>query len=156
MSWKSVLFNPSRFSSYLQRTDKVCHAKNILKLEERGMYVDLFPADSSNRVFDLVTRSPQTVYAGFDPTADSLHIGNLLVLQSLFHWQRLGHKVIILIGGATARVGDPSGKTKERKRQQTPVLQNNASELERLLNTIIQNHESIFYKTHSEKLHPIK
>jgi tyrosyl-tRNA synthetase len=54
-------------------------------------------------------------YIGFDPTADSLHIGNLVPIMLLVHLQRCGHKPIVLVGGATGRVGDPSGKTEERK-----------------------------------------
>ncbi len=54
-------------------------------------------------------------YIGFDPTADSLHIGNLVPIMLLVHLQRCGHKPIILVGGATGMVGDPSGKTEERK-----------------------------------------
>lgn len=56
-----------------------------------------------------------TGYIGFDPTADSLHIGNLVPVMLLVHLQRSGHKPIVLVGGATGRVGDPSGKTEERK-----------------------------------------
>ena len=54
-------------------------------------------------------------YIGFDPTADSLHIGNLVPVMLLVHLQRSGHKPIVLVGGATGRVGDPSGKTEERQ-----------------------------------------
>jgi len=54
-------------------------------------------------------------YIGFDPTADSLHIGNLVPVMLLVHLQRSGHKPFVLVGGATGRVGDPSGKTEERK-----------------------------------------
>ena len=54
-------------------------------------------------------------YIGFDPTADSLHIGNLVQIMTLVHFQKCGHKPIILIGGATGMIGDPSGKSKERK-----------------------------------------
>ena len=56
-----------------------------------------------------------TGYVGFDPTADSLHIGNLVPVMLLVHLQRAGHKPVVLVGGATGRVGDPSGKTEERK-----------------------------------------
>ena len=62
----------------------------------------------------LESSKPTTVYAGFDPTAPSLHVGNLLVLTSLLHFHRAGHQVVILLGGATARIGDPSGKNSER------------------------------------------
>ena len=54
-------------------------------------------------------------YVGFDPTADSLHIGNLVPIMLLVHLQRAGHKPIALVGGATGMVGDPSGKTAERQ-----------------------------------------
>lgn len=51
----------------------------------------------SNEIKQLLISKPQTVYAGFDPTAESLHIGNLLILKNLFHWQRSGHRVIVLV-----------------------------------------------------------
>ena len=56
-----------------------------------------------------------TGYVGFDPTADSLHIGNLVPVMLLVHLQRSGHKPVVLVGGATGMVGDPSGRTEERK-----------------------------------------
>ena len=56
-----------------------------------------------------------SAYVGFDPTADSLHIGNLVPVMLLVHWQRAGHRPFALVGGATGMVGDPSGKTKERQ-----------------------------------------
>ena len=56
-----------------------------------------------------------SAYVGFDPTADSLHIGNLVPVMLLVHWQRAGHRPIALVGGATGMVGDPSGKTAERQ-----------------------------------------
>src|SRR5262245_3399451 len=55
-----------------------------------------------------------TVYAGFDPTADSLHLGHLVPVMALAHFQRAGHKAIMLVGGATGMVGDPSGRSEER------------------------------------------
>jgi tyrosyl-tRNA synthetase len=63
------------------------------------MCLFLFNANfvSSNEVTDLMNAKPQCVYAGFDPTASSLHLGNLLVLINLLHWQRGGHKVIALV-----------------------------------------------------------
>lgn len=57
---------------------------------------------------------PLTVYAGFDPTNDSLQAGNFVTIMALAHLQRAGHKVIALVGGATGLIGDPSGKSKER------------------------------------------
>ena len=64
-------------------------------------------------------------YVGFDPTADSLHIGNLVPVMLLLHWQRAGHKPIVLVGGATGMVGDPSGKTKERQLLDLDVMNHN-------------------------------
>lgn len=57
---------------------------------------------------------PRTAYAGFDPTADSLHIGHMLPVMALRRWQQAGHKAIVLVGGATAMIGDPTGKTDMR------------------------------------------
>src|SRR5690606_18258126 len=56
-----------------------------------------------------------TVYAGFDPTAESLHVGHLVPLLSLARFQRAGHRPIALVGGGTGMIGDPSGKTRERQ-----------------------------------------
>ena len=64
-------------------------------------------------------------YIGFDPTADSLHIGNLVPVMLLVHFQRSGHKPIVLVGGATGRVGDPSGKTDERKLLSVEAINHN-------------------------------
>ena len=63
--------------------------------------------------FDI-SAEPRCVYAGFDPTADSLHVGNLMVIMALLRAQRAGHQPIGLVGGATAKIGDPSGKSSER------------------------------------------
>lgn len=62
----------------------------------------------------LLEQKPMTLYCGFDPTADSLHIGSLLPIMGLAHFQRRGHRVIALVGGGTGLIGDPSGKTQER------------------------------------------
>ena len=85
--------------------------ENILKeLEERGLIKDF-----SNReaVYELLN-SKQTIYCGFDPTNKSLHIGNFLMIITLMRFQRYGHRIIGLVGGATGMIGDPSGKSKER------------------------------------------
>ena len=58
---------------------------------------------------------PVTFYIGFDPTGTSLHVGHLLQLMAMAHLQRAGHRPIALIGGGTARIGDPSGKSEMRK-----------------------------------------
>src|SRR5947207_10058786 len=67
----------------------------------------------------------RTVYAGFDPTADSLHVGHMLPLLMLRRFQRAGHRPIALVGGATGMIGDPSGKSEERNLLSPNALQRN-------------------------------
>ncbi|RMG04772.1 MAG: tyrosine--tRNA ligase, partial [Planctomycetota bacterium] len=69
--------------------------------------------------------SPRTVYAGFDPTADSLHVGHLMAIMILRRFQQAGHRPIALLGGATGMIGDPSGKSEERKLLSVDVLRAN-------------------------------
>lgn len=78
-------------------------------LTERGLVADVTNPELHDAVME-----PCTVYAGFDPTSDSLQAGNLVTIMALAHFQRCGHKVIALAGGATGMIGDPSGKTAER------------------------------------------
>ncbi len=73
----------------------------------------LFEAATSETIADVVETSV-TIYAGFDPTSSSLQVGNLVAIMGLAHFQRAGHKVIALVGGATGMIGDPSGKSAER------------------------------------------
>lgn len=82
----------------------------IQELGWRGLLHDATPEAEAYMAANVTTG-----YAGFDPTADSLHIGNLVPIMMLVHLQRCGHKPIALVGGATGMVGDPSGKTAERK-----------------------------------------
>ena len=82
----------------------------IEELKWRGMIHDTTPGTE-----EQLNKEITTGYVGFDPTADSLHIGNLAPVMLLVHLQRSGHKPIVLVGGATGRVGDPSGKSEERK-----------------------------------------
>jgi tyrosyl-tRNA synthetase len=78
----------------------------------------------------LMERS-RTVYAGFDPTADSLHVGHLMALMVLRRFQRAGHRPIAVVGGATGMIGDPSGKSEERNLLSLDVLQANVAGIER-------------------------
>ena len=79
------------------------------ELQWRGMIHDSMPG-----VQDQLIKEMTAAYIGFDPTADSLHIGNLVQVMTLVHFQRSGHKPFALVGGATGMVGDPSGKSTER------------------------------------------
>ncbi len=82
----------------------------VEELKWRGMIHDVMPGTE-----EQLQKEMTSGYIGFDPTADSLHIGNLVPVMLLVHLQRSGHKPFVLVGGATGRVGDPSGKTDERK-----------------------------------------
>ena len=75
----------------------------------------------------------RSAYVGFDPTADSLHIGNLVPIMLLAHYQRCGHKPVALVGGATGMVGDPSGKSAERNLLSEEVLQKNLAGVQKQL-----------------------
>src|SRR5687768_8570409 len=81
--------------------------------------------------------APRTLYAGFDPTADSLHIGSLLPALLLRRFQKAGHRPIALVGGATGMIGDPTGKSEERNLLSVEQLEKNvagiAGQLRRLL-----------------------
>ena len=81
----------------------------IEELRWRGMIHDMTPGTE-----EQLSREMTTGYIGYDPTSDSLHIGNLATIMMLVHFQRAGHKPVALVGGATGMVGDPSGKSEER------------------------------------------
>ena len=92
----------------------------IEELKWRGMLHDIMPG-----LVEQLAKESTAGYVGFDPTADSLHIGNLVPVMLLLHWQRAGHKPVVLVGGATGMVGDPSGKTKERQLLDLDVMEHN-------------------------------
>lgn len=74
-----------------------------------------------------LAEKPRAVYAGFDPTADSLHVGHLVPLMTLRRFQQAGHKSIALVGGATGMIGDPSGRSQERNLLDVPTLEANVA-----------------------------
>jgi len=92
-------------------------------LKERGYIAQTTHEDE---IRELLGSGPVTFYIGFDPTADSLHIGSLLQLIVMTHLQRAGHRSIALLGGGTAMVGDPTGKTDMRKMMTRETIQQNA------------------------------
>jgi len=92
----------------------------IEELKWRGMLHDIMPGTE-----ELLKKESISGYIGFDPTADSLHIGNLAQIMTLLHFQRAGHKPIALVGGATGMVGDPSGKSAERNLLSEDILNHN-------------------------------
>lgn len=88
-------------------------------LERRGLVAQM----SSGEELTSILRSPRTLYAGFDPTAESLHIGNLVPLLALRRFQLAGHRPIALVGGATGLIGDPSFKASERQLNSNEVVE---------------------------------
>ena len=95
--------------------------KNFVEeLRWRGMLAQIMPGTE-----ELLQREMVTAYLGTDPTADSLHIGHLCGIMMLRHLQRCGHKPIILVGGATGMIGDPSGKSQERNLLNDETLRHN-------------------------------
>ncbi|MBK8141861.1 MAG: tyrosine--tRNA ligase [Chitinophagaceae bacterium] len=112
----------------------------IEELRWRGMIQDIMPGTEEH-----LSKEMTTGYIGFDPTADSLHIGSLVPILLLVHFQKAGHKPIALVGGATGMVGDPSGKSEERNLLSEEALQKNVAgvkaQLEKFLdfNPSLQN-----------------
>jgi tyrosyl-tRNA synthetase len=97
--------------------------KNLVEeLAWRGLIHDIMPGTEEQLMKEMTAG-----YVGFDPTADSLHIGNMVPIMLLVHLQRAGHKPIALVGGATGMVGDPSGKTAERQLTFSTIWIANAS-----------------------------
>jgi len=99
-------------------------------LIERGITEQISDEDALRKRFDS---EPVVLYAGFDPTADSLHLGHLFPLLCLARLQRLGHRPIALVGGATGLVGDPSGKSQERQLLNEEIIEANAEAIRKQL-----------------------
>jgi len=100
----------------------------INELKWRGMIHDIMPGTEQQFKKEMTS-----AYIGFDPTADSLHIGSLVQIMTLVHLQRCGHKPFALVGGATGMVGDPSGKSKERNLLDEITLNKNLTAVENQL-----------------------
>ena len=104
----------------------------IEELTWRGMIHDIMPETE-----EALMKKSSSGYIGFDPTADSLHVGHLVQIMTLVHFQRAGHKPFALVGGATGMVGDPSGKSQERNLLDAETLNHNVacvkSQLEKFL-----------------------
>ena len=97
--------------------------KNFIEeMQWRGMIHDMMPGTE-----EALLKKVSAGYIGFDPTADSLHIGHLVQIMTLVHFQRAGHKPYALVGGATGMVGDPSGKSQERNLLDAETLDHNVS-----------------------------
>ena len=103
--------------------------KNALDiLRERGFLAQITLEDELNKAFE---EGPITFYTGFDPTADSLHIGHYIPIMAMAHLQKAGHRPIALMGGGTAMIGDPSGKTDMRKMMSVETIDNNVAHIKK-------------------------
>ena len=104
----------------------------IKELKWRGLIHDFTPG-----IEEFLHEKPRSAYIGFDPTSDSLHIGSLVPIMLLSHFQRSGHKPIALIGGATGMIGDPSGKSSERNLLDEKTLRQNELCLKKQLSSFL-------------------
>ena len=108
----------------------------LQKLHERGLV-----SDNSAGFSDHLSRK-RTVYAGFDPTAESLHIGSLSLLSTMCMFAKHGHEVIALVGGATALVGDPSGRSTGRKQLSSQQVEENSKGIAEVIQRVVGRYSS--------------
>lgn len=107
--------------------------KNLVEeLRWRGLIHDMMPGTEEQLV-----KEPTTVYIGFDPTSDSLHIGSLVPIILLMHLRKFGHRPIALVGGATGMIGDPSGKSNERNLLDEATLNHNVNGIKGVLSRFL-------------------
>lgn len=100
-------------------------------------YRGLIEQCSSEENVRELLKTKQTIYCGFDPSAGSMHLGNYVMISLLKRFQRAGHKVVALVGGATGMIGDPSGKSKERNLQTKETLEANTASIKAQLERYI-------------------
>ena len=104
----------------------------IQDLQDRNLIQDIMPGTA-----EQLNKEMTSAYIGFDPTADSLHVGSLLPITLLMRLQRAGHKPIALVGGATGMIGDPSGKSAERNLLDVPTIQKNCEGIKKQLSQFL-------------------
>jgi len=104
----------------------------IQDLQERNLIQDIMPGTA-----EQLNKEMTSAYIGFDPTADSLHVGSLLPITLLMRLQRAGHKPIALVGGATGMIGDPSGKSAERNLLDVATIQKNCEGIKKQLSQFL-------------------
>lgn len=107
------------------------------ELKWRGMIHDVMPGTE-----ELLAKGQTTAYVGIDPTADSLHVGHLVSVMMMKHFQMAGHKPIFIIGGATGMIGDPSGKSQERNLLDEETIQRNMAGIKSQLSRFIDFNSS--------------
>src|SRR6476620_9541393 len=110
----------------------------IEEMRWRGLLQDIMPGTA-----EQLNKEMTSAYVGFDPTAESLHIGSLVPILLLVHLQKAGHKPYALVGGATGMVGDPSFKSTERVMLSEDVLQKNVEGIRRQLEKYLDFNQGI-------------
>ena len=118
--------------------------KFLKEFKDRGYF---YQCTSEDGLSDLLDRKSINAYIGFDSTAPSLHVGSLLQIMCLRLLQKHGHRPIVLLGGGTTRIGDPSGKEETRKILSEKQIEKNIKNIEKVF--------KIFLKTNNPKLKPI-
>jgi len=113
----------------------------VEELKWRGMIHDIMPGTE-----ELLKKEMTAAYVGIDPTADSLHIGHLVSVMMLKHFQKAGHKPILLLGGATGMIGDPSGKSEERNLLDENTLRKNQDGIKKQLEKILNFNDNSINK----------
>ncbi|MBR4491010.1 tyrosine--tRNA ligase [bacterium] len=104
------------------------------ELKRRGFIAQV----TDEGIIEHLKNNKVTVYCGFDPTANSLHIGNLVPIMGLAHFQRCGNKVLALVGGATGMIGDPSGRSTERNLQTIEKVRENVEAIKKQMGTVLK------------------
>ena len=104
----------------------------VEELQWRGMIHNIMPGTE-----EQLAKETTTAYVGIDPTADSLHVGHLVSVMMMKHFQLAGHKPIFIIGGATGMIGDPSGKSQERNLLDEATIRHNQEAIKNQLSKFI-------------------
>ena len=109
--------------------------KNVFDtLKERGLIAQ---TTHEEEIRELLGKEKVTFYIGFDPTADSLHVGHFLQMVVMRHMQDAGHRPIALVGGGTGMVGDPSGRTDMRQMMTVETINHNCEQFKKQLSSVI-------------------
>ncbi|KTW31127.1 tyrosine-tRNA ligase [Pneumocystis jirovecii RU7] len=134
--YKKYIINSFKrvYSTFFEKNEEKIDLINELKA--RGLIEVMSSGLESKK---KILTDQVSVYMGVDPTAASLHIGNLVTLLSLFHFYLRGHNCYSIVGGGTSRIGDPSGRTKQRKALKLDFISENALKIENQLNSFFKN-----------------
>ncbi|KAL8579974.1 hypothetical protein ACOMHN_056862 [Nucella lapillus] len=161
--WRTALVLPCFIHSLPHRCGKMRQlqrlhstlSSRVLSLHDRGVLQTVFPEGSVVELSHHLNR-PQTVYCGFDPTSDSLHVGNLLAIVAMLHCRAAGHNCLALVGGATALIGDPSGKTTERAAMTVAEVEENVQKISENVQRVADNYSTHIHKETKQPLAGLK